>query len=130
MAIKKNTRYLIGTGTVLVLIIGAILFNGWKERQFLKEHAEKVEAEIRYKDAVIEAAKLIKKKDSLESVIVRKQKLIDELENNPTVIIKNNDKSHLTIDRLNAYNSAYLFSNNIARYKGNRERYSLHRFDK
>jgi hypothetical protein len=89
-----------------------------------------VEAETRLQEKVNEAKILTQQIDSLKGMISKKQAVIDYLENNPTIIIKQNDKAHLNIDRLNAYNSIVLFSDNIARYENNRGRYSLHRFNK
>ena len=121
---------LIGLGILAVVIVAGFLFNGYKDRQMLKEKTLRVESEMRFKQLIIERVALDKQKDSISSLIAQKQVLIDYLENNPQTIIQQNNDSHLSIDRLNAINTALLWTNNITEYENSRERYSLSRFGK
>lgn len=134
MALKKlNTQFrdiLIGIGILGLIILTGISVNYYKNQQILKENTKRVESEMRFKQLEKEAVNLKSQKDSIMEEIAKKQAVIDYLENNPTLIIQNNDKIHLDIDKLNAYNTAVLWTNNIADYESNRERYSLHRFGK
>ncbi len=123
-------KILIGIGILAVVIGGWIGFNSYKSYRDVKENTLRVESEMRFKQLVKEQVERDKVIDSIASVIAQKQTLIDYLENNPQIIIQNNDKSHLDIDRLNAYNSYLRFTNNATSYENNRERYSLHRFSK
>ncbi len=121
---------LIGLG-ILVLVIGTGLgVNAWKENRIQKETTLRVESEMRFKQKEIEAKKLVIERDSIQTVIDKKQTLIDYLQNNPQVIIQKTDATHISIDKLNAINTALLWTNNITEYDNSRERYSLLRFGK
>ena len=128
MMTMKNT--LIALGILAVVIAAFFSFNAYKSYRDKKETTLRVESEMRFKQLIKEKVILGKEKDSISSLVAQKQSLIDYLENNPQVIIQNNDKSHLDIDKLNAYNSILRFSNNATEYENNRKRYSLHRFSK
>ncbi len=124
-------KVLIGLGILAVIIIAWILFNSYKSWRDVKENTLRVESEMRFKQLVKEQLIKDKQIDSIASVISQKQSLIDYLENNPQVIIQANEKEHLSINKLNAYNSILLFTNNATRYdslKGGR--YLISRFSK
>ena len=120
---------MIGLGILAIIIVAGFLFNGYKDRQMLKEKTLRVESEMRFKQLIIERVALDKQKDSISSLIAQKQVLIDYLENNPQVIIQNNDKIKMDISKLDALNSIKLFTDNTSKYSTNKERYSLHRFN-
>jgi len=123
-------KILIGLGILAVVIVAGIGFNSYKSWRDVKENTLRVESDMRFKQLFKEMENRDKRIDSISSIVEQKQSLIDYLENNPQIIIQNNDKSHLDIDRLNAYNSYLRFTNNATSYENNRERYSLHRFIK
>lgn len=129
---NKTLKTILIALLVLVLLIATgIGVNSWKEYKLVKENTLRVESEMRFKQQVIEGKKLEKQLDTLNITIGQKQAVIDNLENNPTIIIKNNERSHIDIDRLNAYNSIVRFTDNAIKYQGYRAgRYNLHRFDK
>lgn len=121
---------LIALGILALMIITGFVVNYFKERQLIKENTLRIESEMRFKQKVIEAEELTKQLDTAKTIISQKQTLIDYLENNPQIIIRNNEQAHISIDKLNAYNSIVRFTDNVAKYENNRQRYSLYRFDK
>jgi len=124
----KNT--LIALGILVVIIAAFFSFNAYKDYRDKKENTLRVESEMRFKQLIKEKVVLDKQKDSISSVVKQKQDLIDYLENNPHVIIQNNDKIKMDINRLDALNSIKLFTDNLSKLDSQRTRYSLHRFDK
>lgn len=127
---SKFKNILLFLGILVVFIASGILFNSWKDRQLRKKAVFIAESDLRF-------IQLAKKNVTLESQLKEKvqeikenQATIEDLENNPTIIIQSNDKIHLDLDRLNAYNSIVLFTNNAPKYNNQRSRYSLHRFVK
>ena len=127
---KFLRNILIALGILALMIITGIVVNAVKERNLVKQTTLRVEAETKIIQQAEEAKKIKSKLDSTINLVSQKQTLIDYLENNPQVIIKNNENAHLSIDKLNAYNSILRFSDNVAKYEGNRSRYGLQRFDK
>jgi hypothetical protein len=127
---KSLKNILIGLGILAVVIIAWIGFNSYKSYRDAKETTLRVESEMRFKQLVKEQVIRDKRIDSIASVIAQKQFLIDYLENNPQVIIQNNDKIKIDIQRLDALNSIKLFTDNLSKLDSQRTRYSLHRFDK
>jgi hypothetical protein len=125
----KNT--LIALGILAVIIAAFFSFNAYKSYRDLRENTLRVESEMRFKQLIKERVVLGKEKDSISSLIGQKQALIDFLENNPQVIIQNNDKIKMDINRLDAFNSIKLFADNVSKYDSLKNgRYNLHRFDK
>jgi len=121
-------KILIGLG-VLVVVIGLWAgFNSYKSWRDLKENTLRVESEMRFKQLVKEKVILGKQNDSIASLVAQKQALIEYLENSPQTIIQQNNDAHISIDKLNAINTALLWTNNVTDYENNRERYSLSRF--
>ena len=123
-------KILIGFGILAVVIGGWIGFNSYKSYRDAKETTLRVESEMRFKQLVKEQVERDKVIDSIASVIAQKQALIDYLENNPQVIIKNNDKIKIDIQRLDALNSIKLFTDNISYLTDSAKRHSMHRFIK
>ena len=127
----KMKNILIGVGGVAILITAFILFNSYKDNQIIKQTILRTESEMRFKQLVKENAIHQHQKDSIASVVAQKQALIDFLENNPQIIIQNNEKNHFDIQRLNAYNSIMLFTRNTAKYDSLKSgRYNIGRFSK
>ena len=128
---KSLRNILIALGIIVLVVATAIIVNTLAERKLLRETTLRVESQMRFKQKVIEGLVLEKRLDTLTTVISQKQVLIDYLENNPQIIIQNNEKAHLDINKLNAFNSIVRFTDNVSRYEGLRKgRYDLHRFDK
>ena len=127
---KQLRNSLIALSILIVAIATWIIVSAYKERQILRENTLRVESEMRFMQLVKEQMVLVATKDSIESVIAQKQSLIEYLENNPQTIIQQNNDSHISIDKLNAINTALLWTNNITEYENSRERYSLSRFGK
>lgn len=126
----KAKNVLIFLGILVVFIASGILFNSWKDKQLIKKSVYIAESDMRFVALAKQNASLtIQLKEKMQEIAL-KQATIDDLENNPTIIIQSNDKIHLDLDRLNAYNSIVLFTNNASKYKDNRNRYNLHRFIK
>lgn len=124
-------KILIALGILAIVIVAGFLFNGYKSYRDKKETTLRVESEMRFKQLIKEKVILGKEKDSISSLVAQKQSLIDYLENNPQVIIQNNDKIKMDIDRLDALNSIKLFTDNLSKYDSLKNgRYNLHRFDK
>lgn len=120
-----------GLGILAVVIVAGFLFNGYKDRQIEKQTTLRVESDMRFKQLQKESVGIITERDSLKDVVGKKQAVIDYLENNPQVIIQNNDKIKMDISRLDALNSIKLFADNVSRYDSLQNgRYNLHRFDK
>ena len=128
---KTIKNILIALGVLVVFIASGILFNAYKDRQLVKETILRTESEMRFKQLIKEVAIKEKQKDSIASLVREKQALIDYLENNPQIIIQNNEKSHFDIQRLSAYNSIVLFTRNTAKYDSLKNgRYDIGRFSK
>lgn len=123
-------KILLTLGILVVFIASGILFNSWKDRQLVKKAVFIAESDLRFTQLVKTNVILQTQLKEKMQEIAQKQATIDDLENNPTIIIQSNDKIHLDLDRLNAYNSIVLFTNNAPKYDNKRERYSLHRFIK
>jgi hypothetical protein len=122
-------RYLIGFATIVLVVLTYMITGAIKDGQISRMAAERAAAEQRI---IISAQKYKEKQVQLDSVINladHKQQLIDYMENNPQIIIQNNEKAHLNIDRLNAYNSIVRFTTGASAYENNRKRYDLHRFN-
>ena len=123
-------KTLIGTGCLALLIAGYIGFKSYQSYRDVKENTLRVESEMRFKQLVKEQLIKDKQIDSIASVVSQKQSLIDYMVKNPQVIIQNNDKIKIDIQRLDALNSIKLFTDNLSKLDSQRIRYSLHRFDK
>lgn len=120
-----------GLGILAVVIVAGFLFNAYKDHQIEKQTTLRVESEMKFKQLQKESVGIITERDSLKDVVGKKQAVIDYLENNPQVIIQNNDKIKMDINRLDAFNSIKLFADNVSRYDSLQNgRYNLHRFDK
>lgn len=119
---------LIGVAIIGLLVGVGFAVSIWKDRQLVRETIERVTL----KNKLLERAEVEKAarvtSDSIVRVIVQKDALIKKLEGSQTIVIYKNDQIHLDIDRLNAINTALLWTNNIAEYEHNRDRYNLHRF--
>ena len=128
---KSLRNILIALGILVLVVATAIIVNTLAERKLLRETTLRVESQMRFKQKVIEGLVLEKRLDTLTTVISQKQVLIDYLENNPQIIIQNNEKAHLDINKLSALNNIVRFTDNVSRYENLRKgRYDLHRFDK
>ena len=127
---KPLRNSLIALAILVAVIITWLIVSSIKNNLLVKETILRTESEMRFKQLVKEQAILVATKDSIESVIAQKQTLIDYLENNPQTIIQQNNDTHLSIDKLNAINTALLWTNNLTEYENSRERYSLLRFGK
>lgn len=127
---NQKIKILIVIGSLIVLVTGAMLFNSYKDRQIVRETTKLVHAQDRIKLLQSEVAELQVDKDSIKKNIDSLNIILEYQKNNPSIIIKENAKIHIDLDKLDALNSIKLFSENCDEYNRNRERYSLSRFAK
>ena len=127
---NKIKSILVGLGILAVLLTAGFLFMEYKQRRDAAETTLQAQAQLRFEQHLKKEIILAKERDSISDLNDQKQALIDYLEHNPQVIIKQNNDAHISIDKLNAINTALLWTNNIAHYDSSRARYSLSRFGK
>jgi len=119
---------LIGVGVFVVIIATYMITNSIADNRLIEKTKKvtKLQDSIEFlnTDIAIQKTGILSEKRITDSLSI----IIEFQKNNPTVIIRENDRIKIDINRLDALNSIKLFSDNIKKYETNKERYSLHRF--
>ncbi len=113
---------------VIAVIVGCVLWNGYKDKQLIQETTKRVAAEERIKQDAKEYSSRAKVIDSLQIWSIKQEAIIEYQKKNPSIIIEKYEKEHATLDTISNSKSFELFSINIESYKANKDRYRLLRF--
>lgn len=117
-------------GLVLIITGANMLYNSYKDKNLIKDTEALTEAKVNIKNLQEDRRIRGLENDSIKHHSDSLELVIEIQKNSPTIIYKNNEKSHSVIDNLDAYNAIKLFTTNIAYYKSNRSRFNGSRFVK
>lgn len=130
----KTKNKLIIAGVLLALIIVVFITVSYVKSNiaddFEKEITKRVESEMRFKQSVIDYAKLRKERDVLQVDRDKYLTIIQKQKNSAPIIIQKYDDKANVILQLPPSEAYSLFTNNITKLDSNWSRYSLQRFKK
>ena len=129
MKISREDKFIGGSILIIILlIVGWVFWNGYKNDQIAKEAGKRAASEERIKQLQKE---FDIRDNEIKALVEEKGKLQAVLEyqkNNPNIIIKKYETIHNSVDALSNSKQFELFSIALYDYRNNKERYSISRF--